>query len=129
MFETICRVSRGSFWRTLQRLLLFAGAHDGAVSAWILAVPSIDYLKTSGGIFKDMMIHDFDLARYYIGKDEFESIFATGSNLHDKKFNKIKDFELASCVLKTKKGMSPSKRFVKNIRNGWYVQTQKSECG
>jgi len=67
--------------------------------------PSIDYLKISGGIFKDMMIHDFDLARYYVGKDEFESIFATGSNLHDKKFNIIKDFELASCVLKTKKGI------------------------
>ena len=67
--------------------------------------PSIDYLKISGGIFKDMMIHDFDLARYYAGKDEFESIFAIGSNLHDKKFNKIKDFELASCVLKTKKGI------------------------
>ena len=50
-----------------------------------------------------MMIHDFDLARYYAGKDEFVSIFATGSNLHDKKFNKIKDFELASCVLKQKK--------------------------
>ena len=45
----------------------------------------IDYLKISGGIFKDMMIHDFDLARYYAGKDEFESIFATGSNLYDKK--------------------------------------------
>ena len=69
------------------------------------APPSTDYLKNSGGIFKDMMIHDFDLARYYAGKDEFESIFATGSNLHDKKFNKIKDFELASCVLKTKKGI------------------------
>ena len=67
--------------------------------------PSLNYLKTSGGIFKDMMIHDFDLARFYTGKDEFVSIFAIGSNLHDKKFNKIKDFELASCVLKTKKGI------------------------
>ena len=69
------------------------------------APPSLKYLKTSGGIFKDMMIHDFDLARYYAGKDEFESIFATGSNLYDIKFNKIKDFELASCILKTKKGI------------------------
>jgi len=67
--------------------------------------PSIGYLKTSGGIFKDMMIHDFDLARYYAGKDEFVSVFATGSNLYNKKFNKIKDFELASCLLKTKKGI------------------------
>ena len=33
--------------------------------------PSLKYLKSSGGIFKDMMIHDFDLARYYLGKDEF----------------------------------------------------------
>ena len=74
------------------------------------APPSLKYLKTSGGIFKDMMIHDFDLARYYAGKDEFESIFATGSNLYDIKFNKIKDFELASCVLKTKKLF-----FVKNL--------------
>ena len=69
------------------------------------APPSINYLKTSGGIFKDMMIHDFDLARYYAQKDEFVSIFATGSNLYDKKFNKVKDFELASCILKTKKGI------------------------
>ena len=69
------------------------------------APPSLNYLKTSGGIFKDMMIHDFDLARYYAGKDEFVSVFAMGSNLHDKKFNKVKDFELASCVLKTKKGI------------------------
>ena len=33
--------------------------------------PPINYLKTSGGIFKDMMIHDFDLARFYAGNDEF----------------------------------------------------------
>ena len=33
--------------------------------------PSLKYLKSSGGIFKDMMIHDFDLARYYAGNDKF----------------------------------------------------------
>ena len=30
------------------------------------APPSIKYLKESGGIFKDMMIHDFDLVRFYL---------------------------------------------------------------
>ena len=35
------------------------------------APPPLSYLKGSGGIFKDMMIHDFDLARYYLGSDEF----------------------------------------------------------
>ena len=67
--------------------------------------PPLSYLKSSGGIFKDMMIHDFDLARFYAGSDEFESVFATGSNMTDKKFDKIKDLELATSVLKTKKGI------------------------
>ena len=67
--------------------------------------PSLKYLKSSGGIFKDMMIHDFDLARYYLGKDEFQSIFAMGSNLSDKRFNKINDYELATTILKSKKGV------------------------
>ena len=67
--------------------------------------PPLSYLKSSGGIFKDMMIHDFDLARFYAGSDEFESVFATGSNMTDKIFDKIKDLELATSVLKTKKGV------------------------
>ena len=67
--------------------------------------PSLKYLKSSGGIFKDMMIHDFDLARYYLGKDEFQSIFAMGSNLSDKRFSKINDYELATTILKSKKGV------------------------
>ena len=32
--------------------------------------PTIEYIKQSGGIFKDMMIHDFDLCRYYLKNDE-----------------------------------------------------------
>ena len=67
--------------------------------------PPLSYLKSSGGIFKDMMIHDFDLARFYAGSDEFESVFATGSNMTDKRFDKIKDLELATSVLKTNKGV------------------------
>ncbi len=66
------------------------------------APPSIKYLKESGGIFKDMMIHDFDLVRFYLGKDEPKNIIASGSNISDKRFNKIKDYELASCLIKSK---------------------------
>ena len=67
--------------------------------------PSIKYLKISGGIFKDMMIHDFDLLRFYLGKDELYSIFSTATNISDKRFNKINDYELASCILNSKKGV------------------------
>ena len=67
--------------------------------------PPINYLKTSGGIFKDMMIHDFDLARFYAGNDEFESIFATGQRFSDRKLKKINDLDLANVIMKTKKGV------------------------
>lgn len=69
------------------------------------APPPLNYLKVSGGIFKDMMIHDFDLLRFYLEKDEIENIFTTASNISDKRFDKIKDYELASCLLKSKQGV------------------------
>ena len=69
------------------------------------APPPFKYLKESGGIFKDMMIHDFDLVRFYLDDDEPDKIIATGSNISDLRFNKIKDFELASCIIKSKKGV------------------------
>ena len=69
------------------------------------APPPIQYLKVSGGIFKDMMIHDFDLLRFYLNKDELNSIYATASNLSDKRFDKINDYELASCILNSKSGV------------------------
>ena len=69
------------------------------------APPSLKYLKESGGIFRDMMIHDFDLVRFYLNKDEPVNLIATGSNISDKRFNKIKDHELATCVIKSKNGV------------------------
>tara|TARA_B100000029_G_scaffold480055_1_gene527707 strand:- start:161 stop:1111 length:951 start_codon:yes stop_codon:yes gene_type:complete len=67
--------------------------------------PSLNYLKNSGGIFRDMTIHDFDLVRFYLGNDKINEIFATASNISNKKLNKIKDYELATCVLKSKSGV------------------------
>ena len=55
------------------------------------APPSMAYLKVSGGIFKDMMIHDFDLISCYLGNDEVKEIFATATNLSDPIFKKINE--------------------------------------
>ena len=52
-----------------------------------------------------MMIHDFDLARFYAGNDEFDSVFATGQRFSDKKLKNINDLDLATVVMKTKKGV------------------------
>ena len=45
----------------------------------------MDYVKVSGGIFMDMMIHDFDMVRYLSGSDVTE-VSATGACLVDPRF-------------------------------------------
>ena len=68
------------------------------------APPSTSYLKLSGGIFRDMMIHDFDLCRFYLGNDEIREIYATTSSFTPV-YKKIKDHELAIVTMKSKKGV------------------------
>lgn len=67
------------------------------------APPPIDYIKRSGGIFRDMMIHDFDMARFMLG-EEIATVSASGSVLVDKAIGKAGDFDTASATLTTKSG-------------------------
>ena len=66
--------------------------------------PSISYLKSSGGIFRDMMIHDFDLCRFYLGKDEINQVHAFTSSF-ERFYKRINDHELAVVTMKSKKGV------------------------
>ena len=68
------------------------------------APPSSSYLKVSGGIFRDMMIHDFDLCRFYLGNDEIKEIYANTSSF-ESLYKKVKDHELAIVTMKSKKGV------------------------
>ena len=88
------------------------------------APPSFNYLKSSGGIFRDMTIHDFDMARFYLGNDEINEIYATASNISNKRFNDIKDYELATCVIKSKKGVICT---INNSRHYKYGYDQRIE--
>ena len=67
--------------------------------------PWADYLKVSGGIFRDMIIHDFDLARFVLGKDDIEQVFATGSVLFDKNVKSLNDYDTAMVIMKSKNGV------------------------
>ena len=69
------------------------------------APPSLKYLKASGGIYRDMTIHDFDLVRFYLGKDKVKEVFASASNFSNKKLKKIKEYEVSTCVLKSSSGV------------------------
>ncbi len=66
--------------------------------------PSKLYLKSSGGILRDMMIHDFDLCRFYLKNDEIIEITASTTSF-DPMYKNINDHELAAVTMKSKKGV------------------------
>ncbi len=66
--------------------------------------PPVDYIKVSGGgIFKDMLIHDFDIFRWILG-DEAASVYATGSCLTDPAIATAGDIDSTAVTIRTKKG-------------------------
>lgn len=67
------------------------------------APPPLSYLATSGGIFKDMLIHDFDICRWILD-DEVISVHATGSCLSDPAIGLAGDLDCAVVTLRTRHG-------------------------
>ena len=67
------------------------------------APPPVDYVKVSGGIFKDMVIHDFDMARWLLG-EEVTEVFASASVLVDPAIGQAGDADTAKTILRTASG-------------------------
>jgi myo-inositol 2-dehydrogenase/D-chiro-inositol 1-dehydrogenase len=67
------------------------------------APPPATYVKGSGGLFMDMMIHDLDMARFVLG-EEPTSVFAVGSNLIDPAIKDAGDVDTAAVILTTATG-------------------------
>jgi myo-inositol 2-dehydrogenase / D-chiro-inositol 1-dehydrogenase len=65
--------------------------------------PPLEYLKRSGGIFKDMLIHDFDVFRWILD-DEAATVYATGSVLTDPNVAKADDVDVTAVAIRTKSG-------------------------
>ncbi|MFQ3301170.1 MAG: myo-inositol 2-dehydrogenase/D-chiro-inositol 1-dehydrogenase, partial [Planktomarina sp.] len=65
--------------------------------------PPYDYIERSGGIFRDMMIHDFDVARWMLG-EEVETVQAAASVLTDPEIGNRGDFDSANAILRTASG-------------------------
>jgi myo-inositol 2-dehydrogenase / D-chiro-inositol 1-dehydrogenase len=66
--------------------------------------PPVSYIKTSGGLFRDMMIHDLDMARFLLLGDEPVEVHAVGSSLVDPAIGEAGDVDTAAVLLKTVKG-------------------------
>jgi myo-inositol 2-dehydrogenase / D-chiro-inositol 1-dehydrogenase len=65
--------------------------------------PPVSYIERSGGLFRDMMIHDLDMARFLLGEEPVE-VHAVGSSLVDPAIGKAGDVDTAAVLLKTKSG-------------------------
>ncbi len=85
--------------------------------------PPPEYIKVSGGIFRDMTIHDFDIARFLLG-EEIVSVFATGSVLVDPKIGELGDYDSASIILTTASGRQA---IISNSRRATYGYDQRIE--
>lgn len=67
------------------------------------SLPPRRYLEYSGGIFRDMLVHDFDMARWLLGEEPVE-VMATASRLIDPTLAEIDDFDTVMVNLRTASG-------------------------
>jgi myo-inositol 2-dehydrogenase / D-chiro-inositol 1-dehydrogenase len=87
------------------------------------APPPIEYIKVSGGIFFDMTIHDFDMARYLMGS-EVEEVFAAGGVLVDPRIGEAGDIDTAVVTLRFENG---AVGVIDNSRKAVYGYDQRVE--
>jgi len=87
------------------------------------APPPIEYVKVSGGLFLDMMIHDFDMARYLIGS-EVEEVFTLAAVRVDPEIGKAGDLDTAIVTLKFENGVLGT---IDNSRKAVYGYDQRVE--
>ena len=87
------------------------------------APPPLGYIATSGGLFCDMMIHDLDLARYFLGEEPVE-LFAAASVMVDAAIGQAGDVDTAVVTLKTAGGRLCQ---ISNSRRATYGYDQRIE--
>lgn len=88
------------------------------------AAPPVEYVKVSGGIFRDMTIHDFDLARFLLDEEPVE-VFAAGSRLVvPEMMAEIGDYDSVMIVLRTASGKLAH---INNARRAVYGYDQRAE--
>ncbi|GGH31279.1 myo-inositol 2-dehydrogenase [Cribrihabitans marinus] len=87
------------------------------------APPPLSYIRQSGGLFRDMTIHDFDMARFLLGEEPVE-IFAAGSCLVDAGIGAAGDIDTAAVTLRTASGKLCQ---INNSRRASYGYDQRIE--
>jgi myo-inositol 2-dehydrogenase/D-chiro-inositol 1-dehydrogenase len=87
------------------------------------APPPLSYIRVSGGMFMDMTIHDFDMARFLVG-DEVEEVYTAGAVMVDPEIGRAGDLDTALIVLRFKNGVIGT---IDNSRQAAYGYDQRVE--
>jgi myo-inositol 2-dehydrogenase/D-chiro-inositol 1-dehydrogenase len=87
------------------------------------APPPLAYVVTSGGLFADMMIHDFDMARYLVGS-EVVSVYARGAVRISPEIGEAGDIDTATVMLTFDNGVLGT---IENSRQAVYGYDQRVE--
>src|SRR5271170_1376430 len=87
------------------------------------APPPISYIARSGGLYRDMMIHDFDMARFLLGEEPV-ALSAMGAALVDKAIGEAGDIDTAVVIMQTKSGKVAQ---ISNSRRATYGYDQRIE--
>jgi myo-inositol 2-dehydrogenase/D-chiro-inositol 1-dehydrogenase len=87
------------------------------------APPPLAYIRVSGGLFRDMTIHDFDMARWLLGEEPVE-VFAYGANHVDPVIGAAGDIDSAMVLLRTASGRMAH---INNSRRASYGYDQRIE--
>jgi myo-inositol 2-dehydrogenase/D-chiro-inositol 1-dehydrogenase len=85
--------------------------------------PPVDYIARSGGIFRDMTIHDFDMARFMLGEEPV-SVTAQASVLIDPAIGEASDYDSLSVMMATASGRHAT---ISNSRRATYGYDQRVE--
>jgi myo-inositol 2-dehydrogenase/D-chiro-inositol 1-dehydrogenase len=84
--------------------------------------PSVEFLRTSGGLFLDMAVHDFDLARFLVG--EVDEVHAWGAVLADERFTDAGDIDTAVTMLRFRDGALGVIETARHSEWGYDIRTE-----
>jgi len=93
-----------------------------SITSFDPAPPPVDYIKVSGGLYRDMMIHDFDIAAFLFGMPD--SVMAHGACLVDPAIGEAGDIDTAVVVLTYADGRLAT---IRNSRRAAYGYDQRVE--
>lgn len=94
-----------------------------SITSFDPAPPPVAYVKVSGGLFRDMMIHDFDMANFLMGNMP-KTVHAAGTSIVDPEIGKVGDVDTAVVTLTYADGRIA---VIKNSRRAVYGYDQRVE--